>query len=66
MCIRDRDKDAMVFVWHVGGGARRSARETFTRPAGDAFHHTLELLRTSPTPQWSTAVDETCRRAASS
>jgi hypothetical protein len=60
---RGWDKDALVFVGHIATGpARRSARETFTRPDAAGFKRTFEVLNEL---QWVTIAEETCRKEKS-
>jgi hypothetical protein len=58
------EKDVLLFNGHAGGTPRRAAKETFSRPAAEAFTHTVEIAHGSPIPEWRVVADETCRRAA--
>jgi hypothetical protein len=54
------EDDKLVFLGHVTAtGEKISARETFTRPAEDAFRRTYEVLGFS---SWRLVTDERCRR----
>jgi hypothetical protein len=57
---RGWEGDKLVFVGHImSGAARRSARETFTRPAANGFTRTFEVLEQL---QWVLVAEETCRK----
>lgn len=58
---RGWQNDKLVFDGHLQtAAARRSARETFTRPDASGFTRTFETM--SPDLQWTTIAEETCHK----